>query len=111
MSIINLADNIDNVNPKNSAPQSPIKTFARGKLCGKNPITAASKKNEEIVISICPKLEATIQRHSDSLAQIPAARPLRPSIIFVALVIKIIQSAIAISIYIGMLHPKNSEIK
>ena len=39
-------DRHPSINPRKSAPQSPINIFAFGKLCGKNPM-AAPKSNKE----------------------------------------------------------------
>lgn len=96
LSIANLDDKMPSVNPKNSAPQSPINIFAWGKFLGKNPKIAPSSKSEHNKTLLFRHNMEMTAKQSVSLAQTPPASPSSPSSRLVALVIKIIQTALNI---------------
>lgn len=83
-------------NPRKSEPQSPINILARGKLCGKKPKITPKSKREHKKASLFPKMSDKTARQSDCEAHTPPASPSSPSMILVALVIKINQTEIKI---------------
>ncbi len=78
-------DSAARINPRKSAPQSPIKIFARGKFRGRKPSVEPSSKIEHKSTSKLPKTSEMTARQRDSEAQIPPASPLSPSVRLIAL--------------------------
>lgn len=96
LSMTSLDERTERVNPRKRAPQSPINILARGKLRGRKPRTDQKISRAQIKTSLFPKINATAARQRASQVQIPPARPSRPSIRLVALVVKIIHIALSI---------------
>ena len=91
--VIKIDDRMASVNPRKSAPQSPINMDDFGKFLGKNPMMAPSNRIRQTAMSEFSNIIAKDKRQSASLAQIPPASPSSPSIMLVAFVINIIQIA------------------
>lgn len=88
-------DIIDKLYPKKLAPVSPINVFAGLKLNGKNPKVAPDKADIRIIAAISAPFKAKIIR-SDTvdIPDIPADRPSKPSIKFIAFVTPTIQQIV-----------------
>src|SRR3972149_2503170 len=79
------------VNPKKRLPESPINILAGLKLKNKKPVNAPKRDNIIIVIIAGPNNRESTAITPQVAAHIPAARPSKPSIRFIALVIPTIQ--------------------
>ena len=83
------------VRPRKRLPQSPINILAGLKLKNKKPVKAPKRESIMIVITGRPRYKVSIAITPQAAAQIPAARPSRPSMKFTALVIPIIQKIVS----------------
>ena len=96
------------VNPRKSAPQSPINIFARGKLCGKKPKITPKSKTEQKKTSLFSKISDKTARHNACEEHNPPANPSSPSIILVAFVMNITQTEIIIDKKVEISLPQSS---
>ena len=89
-------DRHPSINPRKSAPQSPINILAFGKLCGKKPKITPKSKTEQKKTSLFSKIRDKTARHNACEEHTPPANPSSPSIILVAFVMNITQTEIII---------------
>jgi len=80
--------------PKNMLPQSPIKIRAGLKLKNRNPDKLPKRASITTAINGRPLLNEKIAITAQVIAEMPAARPSRPSIMFTAFVMVTIQKMV-----------------